>query len=92
MSDGTRHKQVRLFIGNIPFRTSKQEVADFCRVVGNVIEVKIPTERDSEKIKGYAFATVMLKDNAPDDDWKRLDKRMMGERQVNVEEETGRRR
>lgn len=91
-NNGTSPKQVRVWIGNIPFKTTGQDIADFCSTVGQgVIDVSVPVDRERDRIKGYAFATIILRDGAPEDDWKRLDKRMIGRRQVDVQLETGRR-
>lgn len=86
-----KHRQVRLFLGNIPFRATEEEIAEFCApVAARVIQVTIPADRETGKTKGYAFAEIVLREQAPEDDWKRLDKRMIQGRQINVELEIGR--
>ena len=46
----------RLYITNIPYNTSEEEVKTYFRRYGNVSKVKLPKEYDG-KNKGYCFLT-----------------------------------
>lgn len=45
----------KLYIGNIPFSISENELSDLFNSVGNVQNVFIPTDKDSGRPRGFAF-------------------------------------
>jgi RNA recognition motif-containing protein len=46
---------VRLFVGNLPYTATAQELRDFFSAVGLVAAVSLPVERESGKPRGFAF-------------------------------------
>merc|ERR1712032_636943 len=42
------------FVGNLGFRTTEATIGEFFGVCGNVLDVRIATDRDTGKSKGYA--------------------------------------
>ena len=49
--------QNQLFVGNLAFTTSKEELEAAFSVYGPVVEVKIPIDRDTNRVRGFAFVT-----------------------------------
>ena len=45
----------RLFVGNIPYATTEQELRDTFARAGGVASVRIITDFDTGRSKGYAF-------------------------------------
>lgn len=49
--------QNQLFVGNLAFSTTKEELEAAFAVYGTVVEVKIPVDRDTGRVRGFAFVT-----------------------------------
>jgi RNA recognition motif-containing protein len=45
----------RLFVGNMPFRMSKDELYDLFAQTGAVVSVHIPTDRETGRPRGFGF-------------------------------------
>ena len=45
----------RLFVGNLPFRMSREELEDLFGQAGSVISVHIPTDRETGRPRGFGF-------------------------------------
>lgn len=48
----------KLYVGNIPFDTTEQDLADLFAQYGEVAEIAIPMDRDSGRPRGFAFVTM----------------------------------
>ena len=53
---------MEVFIGNLDYNTSEDELRDLLFPFGEVTRIFIPFDRTMERPRGYAFAT--LEDNA----------------------------
>jgi len=49
--------QNQLFVGNLAFSTTKEELEASFSTYGTVMEVKIPIDRDTGRVRGFAFVT-----------------------------------
>ena len=49
--------QNQLFVGNLAFSTTKEELEAAFSAFGTVVEVKIPVDRDTGRVRGFAFVT-----------------------------------
>lgn len=49
--------QNQLFIGNLAFSTTKEDLENAFSVYGSIVEVKIPTDRYTGRVRGFAFVT-----------------------------------
>lgn len=49
--------QNQLFVGNLAFSTTKEELEQVFSAHGAVLEVKIPIDRDTGRVRGFAFVT-----------------------------------
>ncbi len=49
--------QNQLFIGNLAFSTTKEQLEAIFVKYGPVVEVKIPTDRFTGRVRGFAFVT-----------------------------------
>lgn len=45
----------KLFVGNISFKMSEDELKDLFSQTGTVVSVAIPTDRDTGRKRGFAF-------------------------------------
>ena len=45
----------RLFVGNLPFRTSREELEELFAQAGTVVSVHIPTDRETGRPRGFGF-------------------------------------
>ncbi len=45
----------RLYIGNLPYRTTADELRDLFSRAGEVIDVAVPVDRESNRPRGFAF-------------------------------------
>jgi cold-inducible RNA-binding protein len=45
----------KLFVGNISFKMSEDDLKDLFSKSGNVLSVAIPTDRDTGRKRGFAF-------------------------------------
>lgn len=46
---------MRIYVGNLPYRITDQELGDFFAQLGRVQMVRIPTERETGRSKGFGF-------------------------------------
>ncbi len=56
-SQETFKMQNQLFVGNLAFSTTKEELEASFSTFGTVLEVKIPVDRDTGRVRGFAFVT-----------------------------------
>jgi RNA recognition motif-containing protein len=45
----------KLFVGNLPFKTSEAELEELFAQSGPVVSVAIPTDRETGRKRGFAF-------------------------------------
>jgi cold-inducible RNA-binding protein len=45
----------KVFVGNLSFQTTKERLQEFLASAGNILEVAIPTDRESGRPRGFAF-------------------------------------
>ncbi len=53
-----------VFVGNIPFTTTQDQLQSIFGSFGQITEVKIPTNRETGKSRGFAFVTFESEDSA----------------------------
>lgn len=54
----------KLFVGNLPFNTTQQELEELFAQYGELVEVKLITDRMSGRSKGIAFVEFAEEDQA----------------------------
>ncbi len=54
----------RLFVGNLSYETTEDDLRQFFAGVGNVASVSLVTERDSGRSKGFAFVEMATAEDA----------------------------
>jgi len=52
----------KLFVGNLPFKLSENDVSDLFGQYGEVVSCSMPVDRDTGRKRGFAF--VEMKDDA----------------------------
>lgn len=53
---------MKMYVGNIPFSTSADELKELFGEFGEVTDVHIPEDRESGRPRGFAFVTMDSKD------------------------------
>ncbi len=54
----------RLFVGNLSYQTTEEDLRQFFAGVANVASVSLVTERDSGRSKGFAFIEMASAEDA----------------------------
>ena len=54
----------KLYIGNLPFQIEEQNITDFFSACGDVQSVKIITDRDTGRSRGFGFVEMDSSENA----------------------------
>jgi RNA recognition motif-containing protein len=54
----------KLFIGNLSFKLSEDDIRELFQKFGNITEVAIPINRETRKPRGFAFVTFDGEDSA----------------------------
>ncbi|MBP0000138.1 MAG: RNA-binding protein [Cyanobacteria bacterium SID2] len=49
---------IRLYVGNLPKEVERQELQDFFKDAGEMLSVKVITDRKTGKCRGFGFVTV----------------------------------
>ena len=45
----------RIYVGNLPFSASEDDVRDLFATYGDVQSVALPTDRDTGRVRGFGF-------------------------------------
>lgn len=75
----------KLYVGNLPYSTTEQELRDMFAEVGEVSDVALITDQYSGQSKGFAFVE-MTNDDAAQQAIAKYDGTTMGNRQIVVNE------
>lgn len=49
---------MKMYVGNLPWSATTEELTEFFAQFGEVTDVHIPTDRDSGRPRGFAFVTM----------------------------------
>lgn len=49
---------MKMYVGNLSFQTTKQDIQDLFSPHGQVTDVHLPVDRDSGQPRGFAFVTM----------------------------------
>lgn len=75
----------KLYVGNLPFNTTEDSLANTFAAFGTVDSVKIITDRDTGRSKGFGFVE-MSQDSEAQDAISKLDGSDQGGRNIKVTE------
>lgn len=75
----------RLFVGNLPFSTSSEDLERLFSEVGTCESANVVTDRDTGRSRGFGFVEMSSDDEAKAA-VERLNGREMDGRQINVDE------
>jgi cold-inducible RNA-binding protein len=79
----------KLFVGNLSFGTTREELEAVFSPMGEMTEVSLPTERETGRPRGFAFVTY-ANDASAAEAVAKLDGTELGGRTVRVSEATER--
>jgi len=48
----------RLYVGNLSFNTSRESLEAAFKAAGDVLEISMPTDRETGQMRGFAFVTM----------------------------------
>jgi RNA recognition motif-containing protein len=54
----------KIYVGDIPFQVSSEDLTSLFESCGNIINVHIPTDRDTGRPRGFAFIEFDIKEEA----------------------------
>jgi cold-inducible RNA-binding protein len=49
---------VRLFVGNLPYTATEAEIREHFAAVGEPLQIVIPVDRDTGRVRGFAFVDI----------------------------------
>ena len=75
----------KLYVGNLPYTTTEQELRDMFSQVGEIADLAVITDRYTGQSKGFAFVE-MASDDAAQEAIAKFDGQMMDNRQLVVNE------
>jgi cold-inducible RNA-binding protein len=75
----------RLYVGNLPYSVDEQQLTEMFAAFGEVVDVRIVTDRDSGRSKGFAFVELST-DAAARNAIDGLNGTMLGDRALTVNE------
>jgi len=75
----------KVFVGNLSFETTREELEALFAPLGEIAEIVIPTDRDSGRPRGFAFVTYASSEHAAQA-IQQLDGRELGGRNLRVNE------
>ncbi|EFH80819.1 MULTISPECIES: RNA recognition motif domain-containing protein [Ktedonobacter] len=55
---------MRLYVGNLSYRITDQELGDFFAQIGRVQRVRVVTERETGRSKGFGFVDMLNEQDA----------------------------
>lgn len=73
----------KVFVGNLPFTTTQDELSKAFSEAGEITDVYIPTDRETGRPRGFAFVT-FSSDEEAEDAIERFDGLELGGRQLRV--------
>jgi cold-inducible RNA-binding protein len=53
----------KMYVGNLPFSTTETELRDLFAAYGAVVEIHLPADRDTGRLRGFAFVTMDSSDS-----------------------------
>jgi RNA recognition motif-containing protein len=56
----------RLFVGNVPYETTRDELATLLSAAGTIADLHLPTDRETGRPRGFAFVTFSTEAEAAD--------------------------
>lgn len=69
--------EIRLFLSNVPFKATTDQISAFASEVGTVLSITTPRDPETRLRRGYVFVSIKLPEDKPDDHWKLLDGKFM---------------
>jgi RNA recognition motif-containing protein len=75
----------RLYVGNLSYDTNEQELQDLFAQAGKVASVTLPTDRDTGRMRGFAFVE-MSTDAEAQEAIRKFNGTTLRDRQINVNE------
>ena len=75
----------RIYVGNLPYTTDNEQLAQLFRACGDVVEASVVLERESGRSKGFGFVK-MSGDAAARNAIASLDGTLLGDRTIRVTE------
>lgn len=49
---------MKMYVGNLSFQSTKEDIEEHFGQYGQVTDVHIPTDRDTGRVRGFAFVTM----------------------------------
>ena len=75
----------KLYVGNMPYETTQEQIRDLFAQAGEVTEVNLITDRETGRLKGFGFVEMATVEGSGEA-IKRFNGYTMGERALTVNE------
>ena len=75
----------KLYVGNLPYETSQEQIRELFAQAGEVTEVNLITDRETGRLKGFGFVEMATVEGSGEA-IKRFNGYTMGERALTVNE------
>jgi len=75
----------RLYVGNLSYDTNEKELQELFAQAGAVAEVSLPTDRDTGRVRGFAFVEMQSEEEAQEA-IRRFNGMTLRDRQITVNE------
>ena len=85
MLEGGSYMATRIYVGNLPYTTDNEQLAQLFSAFGDVVEASVVMDRDSGRSKGFGFVQ-MSSDDAARNAITALDGTILGNRNIRVNE------
>jgi RNA recognition motif-containing protein len=79
------YKNMRLYVGGLPYQTTEHDLIELFEQIGQVIEVTVITDRDTGRSKGFGFVE-MGDEQAARTAIEQLNGTLLGNRTITVNE------
>jgi RNA recognition motif-containing protein len=76
---------MRLYVGNLPYQTTEQDLLDLFEQIGQVTDASVITDRETGRSKGFGFVE-MRNDQEAQSAIERLNGTFLGNRTITVNE------
>jgi RNA recognition motif-containing protein len=73
----------KVFVGNLSFKTTQQELTDWLSVAGQIVDVYLPTDRNTGRPRGFAFVE-FASDGEAEEAIRQFDSKELGGRALRI--------
>lgn len=69
IDDDSPKGEVRLFLSNVPFKATEEQIVEFVKPIGEVLSITMPRDPTTRLRRGYVFVSVKVPEGEHAPDW-----------------------